>query len=121
MEEWQKKGETHIRVEAVRLNEDNAEAVARWCGGELVEEIDPMHGDETQPGINVFTSKNVERASLHNYVVRIGRNFYVLSNRYFESLYEPVNRPSPPLESAGDTRRELGFADPFDRGKRDMS
>lgn len=117
IEEWQKKDNHNVVVEAVRLNEDNAEAVAAWCRGDLVEEIDPEHADEMQPGINIWTAQGQKRASLHMYVVKYGTQFFVSHNRQFETVYEPVNREGTPLESAGDTRKRLGFSDPFDTGR----
>lgn len=114
METWRNKARPRILVEAVRLNEDNAAAVAAWCGGDLVEEIDPEHPSEMQPGINLDTPGGRARASLHMYVIKFQRAFFVQHNRPFEMVYEPVNRDSPPPESAGDARRERGFADPFD-------
>lgn len=117
MEQWRKKETPHVTVEAVRLTEDNAAEVAAWSGAELIEEIDPEHPEEKQPGLNVETPSGAKRASLHMYVIKFGRQFYVSNNRNFEIKYEPVNRPSPPPESAGDTRKRLGFADPFDTGR----
>ena len=113
IEQWRKKDAHHITVEAVRLTEDNATMVAAWCGGELIEEIDPEHPEETQPGINIRTPKGTKRASLHMYVIKYGNQFFVDNNRPFEMKYEPVNRPAPPLESAGDAAKERGFADPW--------
>ena len=113
MEIWIKKSNPAIQVEAVRLNEDNAADVAAWCGGDLVEEIDPEHPQEKQPGINVPTSGGRKRASLGNYVIKYGKNFFVESVRGFEIKYEPESRQTPPPESAGDTRKKLGFSDPF--------
>lgn len=118
IELWQKKDSPDIQVEAVRLNEDNAAEVAAWCNGTLIEEIDPEHPEETQPGINFQTPQGMQRASLHMYVIGFGSNqFFTTSNRRFEEVYEPVNRSSTPLESAGDTRKRLGFADPFDSNR----
>ena len=113
METWKKRDNENVTVEAVRLNEDNAAAVAQWCGGELIEEIDPEHPEEMQPGINVDTPAGTRRASLHMYVVKFGRQFFTSHNRPFEERYEPVNRDAPPPESAGDAARQRGFADPF--------
>lgn len=113
MEQWRKKDSHNVIVEAVRLNEENVAEVAVWTGGWVVEEIDPQHPEEKQPGINVTTPRGVKRASLHDYVVRFGNQFFVAKVRVFEEKYEPVNRTSPPPESAGDTRQRLGFADPF--------
>lgn len=117
METWRKQDNPAITVEAVRLREDNAAVVAAWCRGSVVEEIDPEHPDEMQPGININTPAGVKRASLHMYVVKFGNNFFVSHNRPFEMTYEPVNREAPPLESAGDARRQRGFSDPFDTGR----
>jgi hypothetical protein len=117
METWVKRDNPAITVEAVRLNEDNATDVATWCKADVVEEIDPEHPQEMQPGLNVTTPGGVKRASLHMYVVGYGGNFFVEHNRPFEMKYKPQDRPPTPLESAGDARRERGFADPFDQGR----
>lgn len=116
METWHKRDNPNIVVEAVRLNEDNVKAVAEWCRGELVEEIDPEHPQEKQFGINLMTARDMQRASLNMYVIKFGKHFFVSHNRPFEMAYEPTDREAPPLESIGDARKERGFADPFDRG-----
>ena len=113
MELWEKRDSPEVAVEAVRLNEDNVAKVAAWCGGELVQEIDPEHPEEMQDGINVFTSEGPQRASLNMYVVKYAGKFFVSHNRPFEMKYQPRSRPAPPLESAGDAARQRGFADPF--------
>lgn len=113
MKEWRKKSNPNIVVQAVRLNEENAPQVAAWCGGTLVEEIDPEHPEENQPGINLNTPAGTKRASLHMYVVKFANAYFAAHNRNFETQYEPVSGEAPPLESAGDTRKRLGFADPF--------
>lgn len=113
IELWRKKDNHNIQVEAVRLTEENAAKIAAWSRAELVEEIDPEHPEEKQPGLNIQTPNGFKRASLHMYVVKFGNNFFTAHNRIFETKYEPVNRPAPPLESSGDTRKRLGFADPF--------
>ena len=113
IELWRKKENHNVEVEAVRLTEDNAEQMAAWCKGTIIEEIDPEHPEEMQPGINFQTPQGMRRASLHDYLIRFGNQFFTTSNRRFEEVYEPVNRPATPLGSAGDTRKRLGFADPF--------
>lgn len=117
METWRRKDSPDVLVEAIRLNEDNAADVAKWCRGELIEEIDPEHPEEKQPGINANTPTGPQRASLHMYVIKFAGHFFVSHNRVFETVYEPTARQAPPLESAGDTRKRLGFADPFDQGR----
>lgn len=113
MEVWQKKDAPHVTVEAVRLTEANAVEVAAWCRGDLIEEIDPEHPEEKQPGINLETPSGLTRASLHMYVVKYGKNFFVEHVRRFEDIYKPQDRLSPPPESIGDAMKQRGFADPF--------
>lgn len=118
MEVWQRRDNPGILVEAVRLNEENVHAAALWCGAEEVEEIDPEHPQEMQTGLNVTTgSGEVKRASLGMYVIRYAGGFNVFHNRVFELDYEPRDRPAPPPESAGDSRKARGFRDPFDLGR----
>lgn len=117
MEAWRRRDMHNITVEAVRLNEENVEKIGEWCGADVVDEIDPEHPEELQKGLNVQTPGGVSRASLGMYVAKFGRNFFVAHNRPFEMKYEPVNRPAPPPESAGDARKARGFADPFDIGR----
>lgn len=116
MEIWVKR-DSGLQVEAVRLNEDNVEAVARWCGAQVIEEIDPEHPEEFQNGLNVDTKDGVQRATLGMYVIKFAGGFFVSYPRPFEIKYMPQARPAPPLESAGDSRKARGFADPFDRGR----
>lgn len=113
IEDWFNVYNTQIVVQAVRLREDNVEEIAKWCRGDLVEEIDPEHPEETQYGINVETPSGIRRAHLHMYVVRHQGNFFTQHNRAFETMYRPVNRESTPLESNGDSKKARGFADPF--------
>lgn len=113
MEVWTKRTNPNIEVEAVRLNEDNAAQVAAWCGGELVEEISPEHPQEMQPGVNVETGEGTKRASLHMYVVKFGKHFFVSHVRPFEEKYKPATRQPSPPESAGDARHQRGFSDPW--------
>lgn len=118
METWRKKDNHDVTVEAVRLNEDNVTEVGTWSRADMIEEIDPEHPEEMQWGLNVHTHRGTERASLGMYVIKFGRNFLVSHTRPFEEVYEPSNRDSPPPESAGDSRKARGFADPFDQGRR---
>ena len=119
METWHKRDNPAVIVEAVRLNEDNIDAVLAWCpAAERVEEIDPEHTEEMQPALNVrIATGGIKRASLGMYVIKGGSNFFVQHNRPFEVAYMPTDRPAPPLESAGDARKARGFADPFDLGR----
>lgn len=113
MESWQKRDNPNVVVEAIRLNEDNVEAVAQWCKGDTIEEIDPQHPQEMQYGINVRCQSDIKRASLGMYVIKFGKQFFVSHNRIFEATYKPVDRPAPPPASIAESRRDRGFADPF--------
>lgn len=112
-EEWRRIDSPDVRVDAVRLTEDNVKDVARWCGGVLVEEIDPEYPDENRFGINVMTAAGFRRASFNMYVARYGNAYLVSHNRPFEEMYEPVHRAALPLESAGDARFQRGFKNPW--------
>lgn len=116
METWNSKVRPGVTVEAVRLTEGNAEEVAKWSAADIIQEIDPEHPEEMQPGLNVYVKATGEykRASLNMYVVKVSTgNFFVMHNRPFELSYSPANREAPPLESIGDAMKERGFADPF--------
>lgn len=117
VEVWVKRDDPAVLVEAVRLNEENVDSIAIWTGAEAVQEIDPEHPQEKQTGLNIQTFGGVQRASLGMYVVRYANNFLVYHTRPFEEKYKPRDRQAPPPESAGDTRKRLGFADPFDQGR----
>ena len=79
-----------------------------------MEEIDPEFPEETRPAINVRTnSGDVLRASLGMYVIKFFGTWHVHHNRVFEGKYAPLEKPAPPPESIGDSRKARGFADPF--------
>ncbi len=117
MEVWRRIDDHEVTVEAVRLTEKNVRQVGQWCKAEPVMELDPEDTLEEQPALNVETPRGVQRCSLGMYVIKVGPNFLVMHNRQFEIKYEPTTRPAPPLESAGDSRKARGFADPFDIGR----
>lgn len=117
MELWRKKENHKVFVEAVRLDEDNVKDVAVWSSSELVEQINPEHRDEVQLALNVLTPAGIRRATLGMYVLKFGKHFYISYVRPFEEVYEPTTRPADHPESAGDSRKARGFADPFDRGR----
>lgn len=117
MEVWRRIDDHDVTVEAVRLTEANVDSVGAWCRAEKIEEIDPEDTLETQPALNLNTSRGVQRCSLGMYVIKTGNSFLAMHNRNFEIMYEPTTRPAPPLESAGDSRKARGFADPFDIGR----
>lgn len=118
VEIWRKKdSEAAVLVRAIRVNEENVEDVAKWSSSDVIQESDPEHPEEMQKGLNVLTPAGIKRASLGMYVIKFGKHFFVDYPRPFEEKYEPATRPAPHPESAGDSRKARGFADPFDTGR----
>lgn len=56
-------------VTAMRLDPELVTVVSVWCGGVVVEEIDP-ETDARYPALNVQCKDEVKRASLGDYVVK---------------------------------------------------
>jgi hypothetical protein len=78
-------------VEARQITEDLAEDIASWCGGVLVEEINPETEAKT-PGINVPTTEGPSRASLGDWVLkRDGDDFWPVKGHEFLKYYEPAD------------------------------
>lgn len=84
---WRKKP---VTVEANLLTKENVTAVALWCGGQQVEEIDPF--DNTRyVGINIPTLEGTMRASEGDYVIKgVQGEFYPCKPDIFTSTYEKV-------------------------------
>lgn len=86
MPRYTKKPDT---VEARQLDVENAEELAEWCGGMLVEEINP--DDSTQPGINVPTDNGNVRASLTDYILKWDNGAHeVYPQMDFQSQFSPT-------------------------------
>lgn len=85
---WRKKP---VTVEANELTKNNAEAVALWCGGMLVEEVDAFDPSKTFVGINIPTLEGVMRASEGDYVIKgVRGEFYPCKPSIFTATYEKV-------------------------------
>lgn len=56
--------------EAKNLTENNAQELAQWCGGRLVQEHDALDHSQSTPGINVPVVNGVERASVGDTIIR---------------------------------------------------
>lgn len=52
------------------LTPETAVALSVWCGGQVVEEVDPFDDELRFPAVNVPTRSGVERASLGDYVIK---------------------------------------------------
>lgn len=57
-------------AQAMLLSPELVTVISAWCGGRVVEEIDPFDSQTRQPGINVQCQDEVKRASLGDYVVK---------------------------------------------------
>lgn len=56
---------TNMQITAETVN-----AVAVWCNGIVVEEIDPEYSEKRYPALNVQCGDDVKRASLGDYVIK---------------------------------------------------
>lgn len=56
-------------MEARTVTATSAKAIAEWCGGVLVTEIDALDPTVTAPGINVHCGADVRRASVGDVVI----------------------------------------------------
>ena len=78
-----------VEVEAIQLMSDNAEEVAVWCGGVVIEEIDPVDSDKKWVGINIPTLEGVMRASEDDYIIKGTKGeFYPCKPAIFVDIYD---------------------------------
>lgn len=90
-------------VEAVRLGSDNVEAVAKWCNGEVVTELNALDPTVTNAAINVPTVFGPVRLSEGYYLVKEENGgFRVYNHATFIAQFEEPGRnqfnPSQPQE-----------------------
>ena len=80
-----------VVIQAEKLSKDNAEELARWCGGRVVEEQDALDRSTTYVGVNIPTLEGVMRASEGDYIVKgVEGEFYPCKPGIFESTYDKV-------------------------------
>lgn len=85
---WRKRP---VTIEANELTKENAEAVAVWCGGRLIEEIDPHTPTNRYVGINIPTLEGMMRASEGDYVIKgVQGEFYPCKPSIFTATYEKI-------------------------------
>ena len=78
-------------VFAEQLTADNAETLARWSGGEIVDHIDPFDNTKREPAINMPTLDGNVRVQIGDYVVRTAQGqFSRCSKAEFENAFEPA-------------------------------
>lgn len=78
-------------VHAIQLTEDNAPKIAAWCGGDIVEEIDPRDDEKRYQAINVPTRFGNQRLSLGQFLLKDPHTgqFSIVDASTFMSEYEP--------------------------------
>lgn len=80
-----------VTIEANLLTKDNAEAIAVWCGGRLVEEMDAQTPTDKYVGINIPTLEGVMRASEGDYIIKgVKGEFYPCKPDIFLATYDPA-------------------------------
>ncbi len=80
-----------VTIEANELTKENAEAVALWCGGRLVEEIDPHTPTTRFAAINIPTLEGVMRASEGDFIIKgVKGEFYPCKPDIFHATYNPA-------------------------------
>ncbi len=73
-----------------RLTKENAYAVALWCHGDVIEEIDPFDSTKTYAGINFDTLHGRVRASEGDYIIQGPlKDFWPCKPSQFHATYEP--------------------------------
>jgi hypothetical protein len=80
-------------VEANRVDSENADAIALWCGGVAVVEHDALEHSYTYAAVNVPVKNEygVARAQEGDWVVRAPEGyFYVLRHNTFRQLFSAV-------------------------------
>lgn len=76
-------------VRSMMLSPQLATVISVWCGGTVVEEIDPFDPEKRQPGINVPCKDEIKRASLGDYVIRReDKTFDVVGPNEFKHSYK---------------------------------
>jgi hypothetical protein len=82
---WRRKPEEFY---AEQLDSSNAEELAEWCRGLVVEELEPYASKKRYKAINVPTLNGVERLSQGQYLLCREGKFSIMGPTKFESEYE---------------------------------
>ncbi len=91
-------GGTGVVVEAVRLDKDNVDEVARWSPkAVIVDEKDPFTNELTK-ALNIETPDGMRRVSQGQYVVKHSTGFFVALPGRFQLTYLPADVPRGHVE-----------------------
>lgn len=85
-----------VHVEAIELNDENAEQVAEWCGGRVVRE-ETLDGDMSL-AVNFPTIDGNKRLSSGQVLVRSKTGQFMAHNKgFFETMFQPKKQVRPPV------------------------
>jgi hypothetical protein len=77
------------QIQAMLLSPELVTVISVWCGGVVVEEIDPFDVEKRYPALNVPTSEGPKRASLGDYVIKHeDKTFGVVKPNKFQHSYK---------------------------------
>ena len=93
-----------VEIEAMQLTRDNAQEVARWCGGRVVELVKPSDPTDVYIALSIPTLEGAMRAETFHQSTWNGREytggdwiirgvqgeFYQCKPDIFEATYEPT-------------------------------
>lgn len=83
-----------VDVDAVQLTQENAEQVAAWCSGRVVEEYDL--NDEKHVAINFPTLDGIKHVSEGQMLVKSSAGHFMVHNAgFFETMFKPVEPVKP--------------------------
>lgn len=81
-----------VEVQAWHITKENVYEVAKWCGGRVIQEIDPADPTDVYIGLDIPTLEGVMRAKISgggDYVIRgVHGEFYSCDNEIFWKTYE---------------------------------
>jgi hypothetical protein len=81
-----------VEVEAYLLKKTNADELAKWCGGLVIEEVNPADHLDIYVGVNIPTLEGTMRASEGDYIIRgVRGEFYPCKPGIFDDTYELAN------------------------------
>jgi hypothetical protein len=85
-----------VEVEAIQLTKENAEEVAAWCGGHIIEEVNPADHEDVYVGINFPTLDGNKRISEGQMLVRSSAGHFMVHNAgFFETMFKPIDPVQP--------------------------
>lgn len=77
--------------QAMLLTPELITVVSVWCGGLIVEEIDPFDNSQRYPALNVQCGDKVKRASLGDWIIKKENNTFDVKKpkEFLQSLVTP--------------------------------